>query len=146
MPRRFKLDEALRLLPQVSRLMQRAVALKSEYDEAQGEIQAMADRVSKSGGMMVDRDQVRESRSRRESALNQLRESIEEVQGYGCVIKDLDTGLLDFPTLFRGNEVYLCWKLGESTIEFWHGVDEGFAGRKKIDQEFLDHHEGEAEQ
>jgi len=146
MARRFKLDEALRLLPQVSRQMQRAVALKSEYDEAQGEIQAMADRVSKSGGMIVDRDRVRESRSRRESALNQLRESIEEVQGYGCVIKDLDTGLLDFPTLFRGNEVYLCWKLGESTIEYWHGVDEGFAGRKAIDQEFLDHHEGEAEQ
>jgi hypothetical protein len=53
---------------------------------------------------------------------------------------------VDFPTLFRGVEVYLCWKLGESGIEFWHGVDEGFRGRKPIDQDFLDHHEGDRSQ
>jgi len=47
------------------------------------------------------------------------------------VIKDLDVGLIDFPTLFRGKEVYLCWRMGESGIRHWHGVDEGFAGRKR---------------
>src|ERR1022692_1227749 len=45
--------------------------------------------------------------------------------------------------LFRGEEVYLCWKLDEASIQFWHGTHEGFAGRKGIDQDFLDHHEGE---
>ena len=75
--------------------------------------------------------------------MHRLREAIEQMQELGCVIKDLDTGLLDFPTLFRGKEVYLCWKLGEPSIGFWHGVDEGFRGRKPIDQDFLDHHEGD---
>ena len=51
--------------------------------------------------------------------------------------------LVDFPTLFKGVEVYLCWKLGEPAIDFWHGIDEGFRGRKPIDKEFLDHHRGD---
>ena len=55
-------------------------------------------------------------------------------------IKDLEIGLIDFPTLFRGQEVYLCWKLGEDKIRFWHGIHEGFRGRKAIDQDFLDNH------
>jgi hypothetical protein len=59
-------------------------------------------------------------------------------------VKDLDTGLVDFPTLFRGQEVYLCWKLGEASIEFWHSVDEGFRGRKAIDRDFRDHLAGDA--
>ncbi len=146
MPRRFTVEEAGRLLPQVGRLLQRAVALKAEFDEAEGEIQAFADRVSKSGGMVVDRQRILGSRSRREGAVRQLREVIEEIQGFGCVIKDLDSGLLDFPSLFRGTEVYLCWKLGEPAIEYWHGLEEGFRGRKPIDEDFLKHHEGDKEQ
>jgi len=59
---------------------------------------------------------------------------IEQVQEFGCVIKDLDMGLIDFPTLLRGVEVYLCWKLGEPTIAHWHGTSEGFASRKPIDE------------
>ena len=58
-------------------------------------------------------------------------------------MKDLDTGLVDFPTLFRGQEVYLCWKLGEPSIEYWHSVDQGFRGRKPIDRDFRDHLEGD---
>ncbi len=59
-------------------------------------------------------------------------------------MKDLDIGLVDFPTLFQGEEVYLCWKLGEAGIRFWHGIDEGFRGRKPIDAEFLEHHQAAA--
>ena len=68
------------------------------------------------------------------------------MQAIGCVVKDLDIGLIDFPTEFRGEEVYLCWKLGEPRIEFWHGVEEGFRGRKAIDQDFRDHHRGDPAQ
>jgi len=64
---------------------------------------------------------------------------VAQLQDLGCLVKDLDTGLVDFPALFRGQEVYLCWKLGEPSIEFWHGVDEGFRGRKAIDSDFRDH-------
>ena len=57
-----------------------------------------------------------------------------KIQETGCVVKDLDEGLVDFPSLIEGEEVYLCWKLGEEHIDFWHGVDEGFAGRKPLDE------------
>ena len=59
-------------------------------------------------------------------------------------MKDLDVGLVDFPTLFRGEEVYLCWRMDEDDIDHWHGVNEGFAGRKPIDKHFVDNHRGDS--
>ena len=143
MARRFTLAEAQSLIPRVDLLLRGAVSLKTDYQEADGVIQTMARRVTLMGGMIVDRDQAVDARNRRDAVAAKLRAVIEQVQEFGCLIKDLDTGLIDFPTLLRGVEVYLCWKLGESKIEFWHGVDEGFRGRKAIDQDFLDHHRGD---
>ena len=93
--------------------------------------------------MQVDRSRVMAQKNRRESAANEVKNSIERVQEFGCIVKDLDIGLIDFPTLLNGQEVYLCWKLGESGIQFWHGVHEGFRGRKAIDDKFLEQHQGE---
>jgi hypothetical protein len=93
--------------------------------------------------MMVDREQARKGRERRDKLAKRLKTAIEQVQEFGCVVKDLDMGLVDFPTLFRGVEVYLCWKLGEPRIEYWHGMEEGFRGRKPIDEEFLRDHRGD---
>jgi hypothetical protein len=98
------------------------------------------------GGVVVDRERVLGARVRRDQAAARLRDRIEAVLETGCLVKDLDIGLVDFPTLLRGTEVYLCWKLGETGITFWHPVDEGFRGRKLIDQDFLDHHEGDRPQ
>ena len=83
--------------------------------------------------------------ARRDSAAAQLRDSMEAIEKLGCLLKDLDIGLADFPTLYRGREAYLCWKLGETAIRFWHGVDEGFAGRKPIDRDFVENHGGETD-
>jgi hypothetical protein len=146
MPKRFTLAEAQRMIPEVDRLLRHALAAKSEYEAAERSIHEFQEHVMLMGGTMVDRDHALEARSRRETAAADLRASIESVQETGCMIKDLDIGLVDFPTLFRGVEVCLCWKLGESAIEFWHGLDEGFRGRKPIDQDFLDHHQGDRNQ
>jgi hypothetical protein len=143
MPRRFTVDEARLVLPRAGRLLRTAIARKAAFDQAQQSIQEVTDRVTRMGGMMVDRDRALEANRRRDAAVAQLREVLQELQSLGCVVKDLDTGLIDFPTLFRGVEVYLCWKLGEDTIGFWHGVEEGFRGRRPIDQDFLDHHQGD---
>lgn len=143
MSRRFTLAEAQNLIPQVDRLLREALTLKTEYEECEQDLHAFNERIMQMGGMVVDRQKAVEQRNRRETAAGRLRAVLEEIQDTGCLIKDLDIGLVDFPTLFRGTEVYLCWKLGESAIEFWHGVEEGFRGRKPIDQEFLDHHEGD---
>jgi hypothetical protein len=143
MAKRFSLAEAQSLIPRVDSLLREAVSLKSDYQEAEEAIQAMAQRVAMMGGMKVDRDQAIDARDLRDGLAVKLRAAIEQVQEVGCVIKDLDIGLIDFPTLFRGEEVYLCWKLGEPKIEFWHPVTEGFRGRKAIDQDFLDNHRGD---
>ena len=134
------------MIPRVDRLLREAVSLKSQYQEAEQAVQAIMQRVTLMGGMMVDRDRVIDSKNRRDETRSKLGTAIEQVQEVGCVVKDLEMGLIDFPTLLRDEEVYLCWKLGEPKIAFWHGLDEGFRGRKAIDQDFLDHHRGDRTQ
>lgn len=144
MPRFFTLIEAESLLRDVEATLHHALALKREYQDAESGLQGYLQRINSMGGTMVDRERFIDRKKSREESAQRLKEAIEKVHSYGCQIKDLDIGLLDFPTLYRGEEVCLCWKLGEDGINYWHGVTEGFRGRKKIDQEFLDHHKGDA--
>ena len=123
--------------------MRNAMVFKTEYQEAETAWQGFQRRVMLQGGVLVDRAQVLEQKNQRETCVNNLKSALDKLQELGCLVKDLDIGLIDFPTLLRGEEVYLCWKLGETGIEFWHGVNEGFRGRKPIDREFLEHHQGE---
>jgi hypothetical protein len=69
-----------------------------------------------------------------DAAAERLVEIVNRIQEIGVLVKDLDVGLIDFPSLLEGEEIYLCWKLGEARIAFWHGTDEGFTGRKPIDE------------
>lgn len=57
---------------------------------------------------------------------------INRIEAYGCVVKDIDLGLLDFPALREGRPIYLCWKAGETTLGHWHATDEGFLNRKPL--------------
>lgn len=144
MSRRFTLETAESLLPEIEKGLREAIALKIAFEEAQSELQAVAQRVMMLGGVLVDREHLQQSKQRRDQSAENLKKLVQNIQDLGCVIKDLDIGLVDFPTLFRGEEVYLCWKLGEPGIEFWHGTHEGFAGRKRIDEEFRESHRGDA--
>src|SRR5712692_3971936 len=141
MPRFFTLPQAEQLLPEVESAIREAIHLKSEYEQVEVELQNASQRIMMLGGAQVDRGQHLAQKSRRDTTAQHLKDAIEKIHGFGCMVKDLDIGLIDFPTLFRGQEVYLCWKLGEDGIKFWHGVDEGFRGRKPIDQDFLDRHQ-----
>lgn len=58
---------------------------------------------------------------------------IQRIETFGCVVKDIDLGLLDFPAMRQGVQVYLCWKAGEADVRHWHGVEEGFASRRPLD-------------
>jgi len=143
MPRRFTLREAESLLPEIEKSIRDAVSLKSQMDEVQSKLQSITQRVIMMGGILVDREAIYAQRLLHDRNAERLKTTLESVQESGCIVKDLDIGLIDFPTLFRDREVYLCWKMGEPGIHFWHGVDEGVAGRKPIDQDFLDHHQGD---
>lgn len=143
MSKRFTLQEADSLLPQLEKDLRQAVSLNFEFGKAESELRAISQHVTLSGGVLVNREQLVRLRSRRDALAARLKEISDGIQQFGCVVKDLNIGLIDFPTLFRGEEVYLCWKLGESGIQFWHGVEEGYQGRKRIDQDFLDNHKGD---
>jgi hypothetical protein len=143
MPRYFTLQEAEALLPEVAQRVRQAVHIKREHDKASEGFNAIVRRVAMSGGMVVDQQNLLGQRARRDATAMRLQEVLDEIHETGCQVKDLDMGLLDFPTLLRGEEVLLCWKLGETSIEYWHGTTEGFRGRKRIDQAFLDNHRGD---
>jgi hypothetical protein len=144
MPRYFTLAEAQALIPAVEERLRRAVSLKASLAEAAGELQAESERIRLTGGALVDRRKLLDAASRRDTAVAHLRETLASIQECGCTVKDLDMGLLDFPTLFRGEEACLCWRLGEPEIRFWHRTQEGYRGRKPIDREFLDEHRGDS--
>jgi hypothetical protein len=144
MPRYFTLREARAALPAVSRDIRDAVQAKGRYTEADGKLQALGQRILMRGGIMVDTAAAEAWKSQRDSGAQTLKNTLGRIEELGVVVKDLDVGLIDFPTLYRGQEVYLCWRMDEADIDFWHGTHEGFAGRKLIDGEFLSHHSGDS--
>ena len=143
MPRFFTLQQAEKVLPDVASAIREAIFRKEEYQRLESEWQNFSQRVAVMGGVRIDRGWMMQQKNGREEAALALKQAIDKVHEYGCLVKDLDIGLIDFPTLFQGEEVYLCWKLGEAGIAFWHGVQEGFRGRKPIDSGFLEHHRGD---
>ena len=146
MPRYFTLTEARAALPVVGKGIREAVQAKARYEEAEAAIHNLAQRIMMMGGVNVDTGVAEAWKAQHDSNSQTLKNVMERIEELGVLVKDLDIGLVDFPTLFRGEEVCLCWKLGEPQIEFWHGVEEGFGGRKAIDQDFRDHHRGDPAQ
>jgi hypothetical protein len=132
----FTLDEAQSLLPILETLLKRAIEAKRGAEEIEEKLQALSRKVFLSGGMFLDVERVRKRRAVHESHLQQAKDSLAEIEAIGVQVKDLETGLLDFPCLVEGQTVLLCWKLGESRIEFWHTLDAGFRGRQPLDERF----------
>lgn len=144
MPRYFSLLEAERLLPEVEGLLRGLLQLRTDYQRTETELQGLLQRIAVAGGMIPPREKISQLKTRKDAAARGLQTSIKKLGEIGCLLKDIDIGLVDFPTLYRGNEVYLCWKLGETSISFWHHVDAGFPGRQAIDSEFLAQHRGDS--
>lgn len=144
MRRYFTLAEARAALPAVGRGIREAVQAKMRYEEAEKAIQDLGQRILMLGGIHVDTQVAEAWKAQRESNAQTLKNCMERIESMGVLVKDLDIGLVDFPTLFRGEEVYLCWRMDEKDIDHWHGVNDGFAGRKPIDKHFVDNHRGDA--
>ena len=138
MSRYFTLEEAQRLLPEVEVRLRRALDGRRRLAEAEHELGGLHRKVMMSGGTRLDPVQTIELRRRRDSGALAIKESCDEIQEMGVQVKDLDIGLIDFPAICCGEEVLLCWRLGEPEIAWWHGLEEGFRGRKPIDRQFLE--------
>jgi hypothetical protein len=129
----FNRHEAEELLSVIGQFLENARQQKRDLDSVTEELSLATARIMMLGGSLPPFAELNRKKSQREKLTEQLTQTIEEIQQTGCVIKDLEMGLVDFPSLRGGEEVYLCWKLGEERIGYWHGIEEGFAGRKPLD-------------
>ena len=124
--------EVERLIPRLTAIMDRVRPAHAEAGQARERLQAEQQRITMSGGGVVDQAAWRATRKRLDRSTRVVREGLEEIQGLGGVTKDLSLGLVDFLHLRDGREVNLCWRYGEARITHWHGLDEGYTARKPL--------------
>lgn len=122
----FTIDRAHKALPLVRRVVEDIVKYYRVLLDVQREYQNAIG--------LGPSDVLEEIRDRRQQIMNRLNDFAEELQSIGCEIKDYELGLVDFPSVMGGREVYLCWKLGEDAIGFWHEVYTGYASRQPLPQ------------
>ena len=133
--KRFTLEEANRLLPHLRPILEQLIAVRREMGINQDKMEMLRAHVRGNGATAEGRAFAK-LKEELESMAQELRRGIEQIHKFGCLVKDLGTGLIDFPALRQGQEVFLCWRLGESSIAFWHTIQEGVAGRKPLGGEF----------
>jgi hypothetical protein len=133
-PKLFTLDEANRLVPTLERLLRRLVEQRQALREHEQVIEEFRAAAGKSGGGMPG-GRFGKARVAAEALGAQIAEGTRRIEALGCVVKDLDRGLVDFPSRREDQTVFLCWRLGETSIRYWHGLKEGFAGRKPLEQD-----------
>ncbi len=130
MPRIFTLDEANALLPRLREILTELQEKKPAFDRLQPEMEEMAR--SAAGNGHLKSPEVQEKRRRAESLAEQLEELVSELRRMDCQLKGLEEGLIDFPAEREGRPIYLCWRLGEDMIGYWHEQDTGFASRQPL--------------
>jgi hypothetical protein len=133
----FTLDEAQSLLPVLESLLKRAIEGKNIAEEKEANLHELRQRIFLSGGMHVNVIAVARKRAEIDKFVQQAKDAVAEIDSIGVQVKDLETGLLDFPCMMDGEIVLLCWKMGESRIDYWHTVDAGFRGRQPLDERFI---------
>ena len=132
MPARFFTpEEAKEALARVRPLVERMVEARRMLLEVQRRQAELVARVASNGGGLTPPD-VAAAAAEVQQSTAQLVAVLEELERLGVQVKDLDRGLVDFPCLHRGREVLLCWELGEDEVAYWHGAEEGYAGRKPL--------------
>jgi hypothetical protein len=124
----FRLEEANALLPIVRPQLELLVRKRRDLAIKLLEADTAQRMASDAGGAQRAATQAKQA----EELHTEMLALIEAVQKHGCIVKDLDLGLVDFPALRGGQLVNLCWKMDEPAIAFWHGMDEGFGARKSI--------------
>lgn len=136
MSKTFTLNEAQTLLPVLESLLRRAQASGTRAAEIEVELDQLRQQIFLLGGVHVDVATTARRRAEHDKAVQETKDALGEIDAIGVQVKDLETGLLDFPCVVDGQTVLLCWKLGEKEIAYWHSVEDGFAGRKPLDARF----------
>ena len=123
------------MLPVLEALLRSSIEAKQKIEEFEAELQHVQERIFLDGGTLLNVKLWARRGAERNKALRKAKDTIAEINAIGVQVKDLDMGLLDFPCKVESGEiVLLCWKLGETAITHWHGLEEGYTGRKPIDE------------
>lgn len=128
----FTREEANALLPAVRTLAERLVAHRRALAEVQTAREELVLRIAGNGGE-IDPRKVAELDERAATELAGVARCVNGIHELGALVKDADTGLIDFPALRDGEEILLCWQLGEDEVAYWHGLEDGYAGRQPLD-------------
>jgi hypothetical protein len=131
--RLFTLTEAERARQELEPFLVEAMDSRKKLSGLESELAAVAARIMMMGGVLVPYEKLAAVRMQHNQLAETLKSALDHILETGCLIKDLDVGLLDFPAVINQQDVYLCWKLGEDRIRFYHRQDEGFASRKPLD-------------
>ena len=129
--RTFTPEEANAALAEVRPLVERMVATREVLLDAQRRQAELVARVASNGGGLAPPD-VAAAAAEVQQASTELVAVLEELERLGVQVKDLERGLVDFPCVHRGRELLLCWQLGEDEVGYWHGLEDGFAGRRPL--------------
>ena len=124
----FTVDEANNILPKVKKRFDEILCCKNNVMDIQEELQNLSDSNSSFEKFIKKKQELNH-------AVTSLYNMIQELEDMGVMIKSVDEGLLDFPSIRYDEEIWLCWKFGENQVKFWHRKEEGFMGRKPIPQE-----------
>jgi hypothetical protein len=134
MPRHFTPDEANAELHEIRPLVEALVAHRREQQRLQAKRVELAAKIAGNGGG-IDSQTIAELEEAEQRERIEVARCVNAIHGRGAIVKDVDVGLVDFPARRRGEEILLCWRLGEDEVAHWHGLEEGFAGRKQLDPE-----------
>src|ERR1700689_3622912 len=126
------LPEAERLRVQLEPVLIEAMESLRKLGEAEEQLNTLAERIQRSGGLLISYEKTARMRLDRNRSEEAVCSALEQIQATGCVVKDLDVGLLDFPARINNQEVYLCWRLGEDRIRFYHRQDHFFSAPNPI--------------
>lgn len=130
----FTLAEAESLLPVLETLLRTSIEGKKTIEEIEAYFEELKSRIFLAGGLAVDLEHAARQRATHDKTVQKVRDAVAEIHAIGVQVKDLDIGLLDFPCKVDDEIVLLCWKYGEQGITHYHGLEDGFAGRKPIDE------------
>ena len=129
--RHFTTEEANEALEEVRPLTEELVGHRRALVELQERQAAITTRIAGNGGN-VEPHELEDVQERLDEEVAGIARCVARIHEVGALVKDLDAGLVDFPALRDGEEILLCWRLGEAEVGFWHGLDEGFSGRKPL--------------
>jgi len=129
--RHFTPEEANAELEEVRPLVEQLVARRIEHVAALERQEELEAKIKGNGGGIPPAE-LAEATAEVDAIARRLAHLVDEINEHGAEVKDIDSGLIDFPALRRGETVLLCWQLGEDEIGFWHSVEGGFAGRRPL--------------